>query len=1497
MGDFAVTGAALVLRDSLALDIAGAVSGTAVTIRDSANGTALTVSGSVTSTGTTLLAVTDKAAGIALSGILTTGTLDMTAGSGGIAQTAGSITAATLQSTGGSAGTVALGETANSVAALGGFAVTGGDFTLIDSAALSVSGSLSAANVTLRGEAAATKAIDVSGSIKTGAGGTLTLAATNAAGGIALSGALDASVTGAVDLSAGTGGISQTGGGITAGSLRSTGGTTGAVALTQAANAIGRLDNFVVTGNSFALTDASALNVAGTVKATGIALVGSAAGTAITVNGTLDAGTGTLGLQASNAAGGLVLAGTVAGGAVDLIAGSGGIAQPGGSLAASTLTIAVAGGNAKLDQTTNSVVTLGNATITGGSLTLVDSSPLDVTGAVAADAITLIASVGLPSSLTINGSLTTTAGGVITLTASESSSQINLNGVINASATGIFDVSAGSHVAQFGGSVTAGTLRSAGGVGGELIMGTASNAIGRVTTLAVVGGATLASNIPLDIVGPLTASSITVTNTASGSNALSISGNASATGTMTLVSSDGIALSGTLNAATIDLTAGKSGIFQSAGSITAATLRGSSGSLVQLTKIANAITTLGDFSVPGGSFDLIQNAPLSVVGSIGANSVSIQSGAPGLNALQFSGTIAATSGVTLAAFNKTGRLALSGTVTTVGNLILTSGSGGISQTVGSLSAANLFGGAVGGDMVLSAPGNAIGNIFSVAVSGGSFTLVNSAGVIASQLSADNVSLRALNGTISTTFDGITAGPGGLIKLEAVGPGGAIQLGGFSLSNALNATPTGTIDLSAGTGGVQQPGGAIIAGKLFSSGGIAGAVDLTSTKNSVGSIGDIAVSGGTFTLANNLALTVTGTVSADNIVLTSLSGATAAINVPGTLRSGAAGLIVLNAPGAGGITLSGIVDATPSGLVDLTAGNGGITQSAGSITAGTLQSTGGSIGNVVLDQSGNSVTTLGKFAVSGGAFTLVDSTALTLAGPLSASNVTITDTAAATKAIDITGTATASGTMALIASNAAGGIALSGTASAATLDLTAGSAGITQTGGSITAGTLQSTGGSIGNVVLDQPSNSVTTLGSFAVSGGAFSLVDSTALTLAGPLSATNIVITDTASATKAIDVTGTATASGAMALTASNTTGGIALSGKASAATLDLVAGSGGIAQTTGSMTASGATTLATSGNINIAGFVSSGGTKATTLSAPNGAITIAAGAKVAAPGGLLQLTTSTGVTAPGALIAGKLAASASSTGNIALTGANTIATLVSANLADGRFSLNNAAPLAIAGPVTARLFGITAAGSITVADGVAFTTDGLDRGAQKIDAKLTDPQIAALTTSQLGSFLAIAGGGGPGKISTGNITVVPFSASKATIDFVLPQPDAGTISIGQLVGKATDLILVTRQNGIATGTVDIAGLLVLGGGGKVDLFGKIGGVDGQAAANKANISPLPNSDYRFNACPITSVNCVLLPVQTVPPLSPLRDVPIIRDRPTQDDADVQLPNVSDEDY
>lgn len=1432
LGNFAVTGAALVLRDSLALDIAGAVSGTAVTIRDSASGTALTVSGSVTSTGTTLLEVTDKAAGIALSGTLKAGTLDMTAGSGGIAQAAGSITAATLQSTGGSAGTVALGETANSVAALGGFAVTGGDFTLIDSAALTVSGALSAANVTLRGDAAASKAIDVSGSIKTGAGGTLTLAATNAAGGIALSGALDASVTGAVDLSAGTGGIGQTGSGITAGSLRSTGGATGAVALTQAANAIGRLDNFVVTGNSFALTDASALNVAGTVKATGITLVGSAAGTAITVNGALDAGTGTLGLQASNAAGGLVLAGTVAGGAVDLIAGSGGIAQPGGSLTATTLTIAVAGGSATLGQTANSIANLGNATITGGSLTVADSVAMTVSGAVTANAITLTDSAA-GTAFTINGSLTTAAGGTVTLTASNVSGGIDLGGSVNASATGIVDLSAGGNVSQSGGGITAGTLRSTGGIGGDLVLDKGGNAIGAIGKLAVTGDAAIADNVALDVTGPFTATNITLVGTAAGADAIRVSGSISATNAIVLentAATGGIALAGTVTAASLDARPQEGGLIQSAGAVTAGSLTASSiFGKVELDQPGNAIGTLGKMTA--ASIVLRDSIPLTIAGPLSAADITLRNSAASASALNLTGTLNA-GNVLLETSAPTGGIALSGVLDAglFGTVKVATGNGGITQTGGTVKAGVLTGKVAGGDIVLTQPANQILNLINLDATGGTVTVVTSIGDLGvNGLRAKTISLKLQTvGSINVAVAGITTGPGGLVRLDA-----ASATGGVAIQNGtLDASATGTVDITTGSAGVFENNGAIIAGTLMSSGTIGGAVVLGGG-NAIGTIGDLAVTAGGFTLANTIALAITGKLAAPNVTLSN-SNSTISLAGTGTIAA-PGGAIALSTANGGGILLAGQIDAA-AGSLDLSAGSGGITQTAGTITAGTLQSSGGIGGTAAFDQVGNAISVLGPITVSAGNLSITDALTLTVAGPvtIAAGNLTITNSAASAGAIAVTGAVTVSGTTKLTATAPAGGILLGNVLKAAALDLVAGSAGVTQTGGMLTLGLLTNAGLN-GPVSLTQASNGIANIGTFAVGVGDIAIVNAIPLTIGGPLGA----------AQGAVTITGLA-------------------SGPAA---------------------------------INVAGSVVSGPGKATTLATPNGAITVAIGGQVAAPGGLLSLGTSTGVTAPGTLVASKLAASASSAGNIALTGANAIATLVGASLADGTFTLNNTAPLAISGPVTARLFGITAAGSITVGDGVAFTTDGLDRSAQKIDVKLTDPQIAALTTSQLGSFLAIAGGGGPGKIATGNITVAPFSASKATIDFVLPQPDAGTISIGQLVGKATDLILVTRQNGIATGTVDVAGLLVLGSGGKADLFGTIGGLDGQAAANKAGILALPNANYRFNACPITSINCVLLPVQTIPPISPLRDVPIIRDRPTQDDADVQLPNVSDEDY
>ena len=405
--------------------------------------------------------------------------------------------------------------------------------------------------------------------------------------------------------------------------------------------------------------------------------------------------------------------------------------------------------------------------------------------------------------------------------------------------------------------------------------------------------------------------------------------------------------------------------------------------------------------------------------------------------------------------------------------------------------------------------------------------------------------------------------------------------------------------------------------------------------------------------------------------------------------------------------------------------------------------------------------------------------------------------------------------------------------AARLDLAAGTGGVIQTAGAVTLGTLQGSGLN-GGVNLAQPANSINSVGTLVLGSGDVILASSTPMTVAGTLEAIQG------------DITITGFAAGPSA--------------------------------------------------IEVTGKVASGPGQTTTIGTATGGITI--GGSVTAPGGLLLLPTATGITAPGVLAADMLAASAIQAGNVALIGPNAIGTLVGATLADGNFLLNNVAPLTVSGPVTARVLGITAADNLKLSDGVAIITDGKPRTAQGVSNTLIPPQIAALPTAGLGSYLAVTSSlSTPGDIYTGKITVAPFSVPQATLDFVLPHPASGTIAIGKLTGQATDLVLVTRAGGIATGTIDVANLLVVGNGGKADLFGTIGGIGGPPAANRASISPQPDSDYRFNTCPITSVNCILIPIQTAPPVSPLRDLPIIRDRPNPDDTDVQLPNVSEEDY
>ncbi len=1436
LADLSVSEAALTLHSAIPIDVVGTVSADAITIRSSAAApTALSVSGNLIANGTASLAASAQTGGMVLAGNIQADTLNLSAGSGGITQTAGQIQAATLSSPSGAAASVTLGQITNSIAEISDFAVSAGAFTLTNAAALTISGTLAADHVAITALPGGT-AIAVPGAIVTSAGGTITLTAKDSASGISLPGVLDASPTGIIDLSAGALGIAQPGGRIVAQMLHSTGGTTGPVTLSRTGNAIAELGDFNVAGNAFSLASSISLAVSGTVSARGIRIDSSAAGTALSIVGDLTAPDASIALGARGEQGGLSIAGTITADQLDLVAGRNGIAQPGGSIAATTLRASANGGDVGLDRATNSIAILGATTITGGTLTLRDSIPLTVAGAIKANGLD-IASSAAGTAISVPGSMVVAPGGRITLAATGATGALELGGLLDSSTTGILDLSAGSSVTQSAGTVITGTLRSNTGIGGDLVLAQPSNAIGTIASLTVIGRANLTDSIPLTITGHLFAKDIFVLGTAAGT-AISLTGSASASASLTLQAlnaTGGVALSGIAAAEVLDLGAGTNGIIQTAGSIVATTLRSTTGSAgaVALSQKTNKIASIDRFAVASKDFTLADASPLTVTGPLTATSVTLSSSASGAAMVLSPG----------------GTLAANGTLKTGAGFLTiraTNPSGGITLN-GDVDATILDLSAGAGGVAQLGGSIRAATLRSTEGAAGSVTLLQPGNAIGSILrfavSDGDFTLRsntALNaqdlGARNVDLQSSSAGIDIASQGIATASGGTIRLhaaGALTLGN-LNASPSGTIDLNAGAGIQQFGSSTLTAGTLRSSTGVTGRVNL-SAGNSIGKLDGFAVSDGSFTYWGIVPLTVAGVLSATDITLIADSASVAAIDIAGTARTPAGGTIALASLSAnGGVTMSGTVDATNTGLLDLMAGAGGVMQTAGTIIAGRLQSSNGITGSVVLDQPSNSINTLGPFTVRAGNLRLFDSQPLSIQGPVIISNGNLALTgSAAGPALTVAGPLSVSGTAKLAVTDPTAGITLGSNLDAAILDLLAGTGGVTQTNGALSLTTLQASSVA-GAVTLALAANSIARIGTLVVHSGDATVTSSVPVTVAGILSAAK---------------------------------GNVSIAGL-------------------------GADPAA----ISVTGRIASGPQMATTLATPSGGIAISGSAE--APAGRLLLQTATGVSAPGRIVAGNLSATAAKAGDIALAGPNQVENFAGAILANGNFLLNNALPLTVSGTTTARILGISAAGTLRLSDGTSIITDGLSRTEQGVSSNLTSPQIAGLTVTRLGSYLtATSSFGAPARIEVGKVNVTPFSAQRGTLDLVLPHPQAGTISIGQLTGKSTDLILVTRSGGIATGTVDVAGLLVVGAGGKAELFGSIAGVDGQAAANRASISPQPGSEYRFNTCPISSVNCVLIPVQTVPPISPLRDIPIIRDRPTQDDTDVQLPNVSEEDY
>ena len=724
---------------------------------------------------------------------------------------------------------------------------------------------------------------------------------------------------------------------------------------------------------------------------------------------------------------------------------------------------------------------------------------------------------------------------------------------------------------------------------------------------------------------------------------------------------------------------------------------------------------------------------------------------------------------------------------------------------------------------------------------------------------------------------LTVASGGTVSATAI----SLTAGNIAIPGLVTDGGAGTATLVANLGTISEPG-TLIAGTLSGSAAAAATFSgATPTTDQVAAVSSFTAAG--FTLNDGSSLTVSGVLNGGPSV-TVLDNGNVTIGVGGTVIAGAVGLIANNLAILGKLTDGG------AGTVSLTANTGGISE-PGTLIAGTLS--GSSVGATSLTgatASANQVATLGNFTSFG--FTLNDGHALAVNGTLNGGpGATVIDTGVLT----IGGTVTASAVGLTAGNIAIPGVVTDGGSGSVSLTATAGSIGET---GSLTAGTL--TGGATASANLTG-SNQVANLGNFTAAS--FSLNDGAALTVGGNLAATAVALD-----APSISIPGAISAgsNGTVGLTA--TAGTIGEPGAITAGTLfgsaagaAMFSGADQIA-TLGNFTAntinlSDGSNLAINGavnggplaNLTVAGTLTINGLLSANL------VSLTTGGGIIIPGTLQDansVTVNTGgsIVETGALIAdlltGNAAGTVSLTGNPAGT-SNQVLQL--GNFTAGSFSLNDGTSLLISGVLTAPYINInTGAGAITFANGATIVTGGTPRppGAINTYPSATTSTVGAFLTSaeftQQGSSFDAGIGGGP------NIVRVDVTGA-GNINF---DKNAG------LFGPNTWLILGI-DTGQATGSVFVQNLDVirLGGSGSTTLTGSIGGLSGPEAAGAAGIQPGPNSNYRFNSCPIHSVNCVLLPTQGVPTANPLNDINFGSVFNPDEQDDLLLPIVSDQDY
>jgi len=485
------------------------------------NAKALNILGSVTASSG---AVTIQAAGLSVAGDITGSRVSLTS-TAAFSQSAGTIEATGPDGTGVLAVSIAThsGDLGQSSGAL--IRADVGSLMLNSSNSATLGGTVTSNSVlNLSSGAAVTELSGASlqAQVLTGSVGSATLNATGnqignlgtftSTGNVTLADGESLQVTGAVSVTNGTlnlqdptGTVTENGGSLNIGTLT---GTVGSATLNAAGNQIGTLGAFTSTGN-FTLVDSEPLQVTGAVSVTnGTFNLQDATGAVTENGGSLSVGTltGTVGSATLNATGNQISnlgtftstgnvtladgvplqvtgAVSVTNGTLNLQDPTGAVAENGGSLSVGTLTGTV--GSATLNATGNQISNLATFTSTG-NVTLADSAPLEVTGAVSVTNGTLNLQDPTGAVAENGGSLH-----VGTLTGAVSSATLNATG--NQIGTlGAF-TSAGNFTLTDGSPLT---------VTGPVSAGTTLNVADKGSQLTLQGGSLQANSVQLSVSGP-----------------------------------------------------------------------------------------------------------------------------------------------------------------------------------------------------------------------------------------------------------------------------------------------------------------------------------------------------------------------------------------------------------------------------------------------------------------------------------------------------------------------------------------------------------------------------------------------------------------------------------------------------------------------------------------------------------------------------------------------------------------------------------------------------------------------------------------------------------------------------------------------------------------------------------------------------------------------------------------------------------------------------------